>query len=272
MPPMNGATHTARAGFKRRSTLIRDHAVSRQHRPEPRIQQHPTSREMRPQKLSARSEPAQPATNSVGRHPEPLSDPAIPLTSDMSFERRADHRNPVTTPQKTDIGQQHVRAQTRPAPRPARHQPTIPGQAPQHPVTTMPPRPQHPATQRARQPARQQLSLHHSRLRTYDQHRVPPPASREPSRPRQADGRALARSGTRKACHQQQPITTINSANVPARNQTRRRSTARTPAASQTARAVREPTSLKHVPRTDSRCTRTRRRRRAGGAGAKRAA
>ena len=153
IPGPNRNTH-ARASDRDRLQRVRDAAPSRQHRPELRIQRDRPPREMRPDQLSPLSEPAQPATNRVRRHPQPPSDPPIPLPGDARLDRRADHRHLILPPQQRQIRQQHMRARATPAPRPPRPQQPIPRPAAQHPLPRVPPRPQHPPTRRTRQAAR----------------------------------------------------------------------------------------------------------------------
>src|SRR5437763_5870915 len=133
---------------------------------------------MRPDQPGTQSEPAQPATNRVRRHPQPRSDPPIPLPSDARLDRRPDHRHLVLAAQQRHLRQQHVRARAPPTPPPPRPQQPIPRRAAQHPLPSMTPRPQRPPPRRTTNKPADQLTLDARLLGAYDQHRVPPPASK----------------------------------------------------------------------------------------------
>ena len=119
-----------------------------------------------------------------------------------------------------------MRPSASPAPRPPRPQPPIPRPAAQHPLPCMPPRPQHLTTRRtAKQPA-DQLSLHERHLGAYDQHRVPPPASKRalPTPTKLTGG--LSRVQKRaKPANPAGVMPPMNSTTAPARAGFKRRST-----------------------------------------------
>src|ERR1019366_9665091 len=135
-----------------------------------------------PDQISPPNDPPQPTTHRPQIRAQPRRDPPIPLPGHVRLDRRADHPDLVLPARQRQIRQQHMRTRAAPAPRPPRPQQPIPQHAAQNPLPSMPPRPQHPRTrQTPKQPA-DQLRLDQLLLSTYDQHGVPPPASREPSR------------------------------------------------------------------------------------------
>jgi hypothetical protein len=98
--------------------------------------------------------------------------------------------------------------------------------APQHPPTRKPPRPQPPPTRRTHQRPAPQLSLDPLLPGAYDQHRVPPPASRRalPTATKQTGGLSRLQNAPKPA-NSTNAITTTNSTSSPARAQTQQRST-----------------------------------------------
>ena len=151
------------------------------------------NRRSQPRTVSAGT-PNRPA---IGRCPSPATFASIaaPIT-DTSSRRR----NNATSGSSTCVP-----AHPRHRARRGRNN-RSPSRAAQHPLPRVPPRPQHPPTRRTPKQPADQLSLDPRLLGAYDQHRVPPPASKRalPTTD-QADGRALARSGTREACHHRRP-------------------------------------------------------------------
>ena len=139
----------------------------------------PTNRRSQPRTVPAGT----PNREAIGRHPSPATFASIasPITATSSWRRN-----------KHNLRQQHMRPQRTPDTAPAAAPPPIPRPAAQHPLPPMPPRPQHLTTRRTPQQPVDQLSLDPRLLGAYDQHRVPPPASREPSR-----RRSIRREGSR---------------------------------------------------------------------------
>jgi len=154
---------------------------------------------MRPNLSRVTAEAPQPAADRVLHDPEPPSDHPMPLAGHLGQQRRADHRDLVAPPQQAQIGQQHVRHAARPTDRAPRPQPPQPPARTTHrPRRRVPPRTQLASAARARQAPAPQIRLDPRLLGAYHQHRVPPPASREPSQrqPPSRDGRALTRLRT----------------------------------------------------------------------------
>ena len=118
-----------------------------------------------------------------------------------------------------------MRAQAATAARSPRSQPPVARRAPHHPPAGMPPRPQPPPTQRTRQSAAPQLSLDPRLLGAYDQHGCHLRHQESPPDDDQSDGRALGVQEAEKPASPASAITTINSANSPARAQIQWRST-----------------------------------------------
>src|ERR1700686_2939605 len=110
------------------------------------------------------------------------------------------------------------------APRPPRPQQPVPAPAAQHPLPRVPPRPQNPPTRRTAQQPADQLNLHQHQLGAYDQHRVPPPASRE-SPPDATTKLAGGLSRVHERAKPANPVTTTNGTIPPAGDQNQRRST-----------------------------------------------
>lgn len=123
-------------------------------------------------------------------YPQPRSDPSIPLPSNGRLDRCPDHRDLVLAAQQHHVRQQHVDTRAATAPRPPRHQQLLPRRAPQNPRPRVPPRSQHPLTRRTSEKPADQLALDPRLLGAYDQHQVPPPASRRalPTQPPQLTG------------------------------------------------------------------------------------
>lgn len=98
------------------------------------LQQHHPDRSQPP------TQPAQPAPHRRRRHPQPLTDRAVTGTRSTGPDRGTDHLGGIRPPQQHHHRQQHMRGQTRPAPRPPRTQ--RPRKSVNPPPPSPPPRPQ----------------------------------------------------------------------------------------------------------------------------------
>src|SRR5579862_4967956 len=92
----------------------------------------------------------------------------------------------------------------------------------------MPPRAQHCPTGRTTQKTTDKLSIDPRLLDAYDQHRVPPPASKRalPTTTKQTGGLSRVQKRQKPANPAETMITTTNGTSTTARAQTQRRSTA----------------------------------------------